>query len=153
MLSLSNESAQQVPVKIHVKTMIYNGKAKESIEWIGIGQYLEKETSKYIKYDEIIEEGTIKTIVKISEKEGLILRSGAVKMRLPFLMNKKKIGSYESPYGVFQLVTDTKRLELELERQQKTAGTLDILYDLKMQGSNNGTYHMTISFKEEQEEV
>jgi len=149
-LSLSQESAQQVPVKIHVKTNIYNGKNKESIEWIGFGQYLEKEASSYIKYEEIIEEGTIKTIVKISEREGLILRSGAVKMRLPFLINKQKIGSYESPYGVFQLLTDTKRLELDLDQKQKNTGTLDILYDLKMQGSNNGTYHMSITFKEEQ---
>ncbi|WP_312097972.1 DUF1934 domain-containing protein [Niallia sp.] len=147
---MSQPSAQQVPVKLHVTTHIYNGKNKESIEWIGFGQYLEKDTSKYIKYEEIIEEGTIKTIIKITEKEGLILRSGAVKMRLPFLINKQKIGSYESPYGVFQLVTDTKRLALEVE-QQATTGSLDILYDLKMQGSNNGTYHMTISFKEETE--
>ena len=140
MLSLSQESAQQVPVKIHVKTNIYNGKNKESIEWIGFGQYLEKEASSYIKYEEIIEEGTIKTVVNISEREGLILRSGAVKMRLPFL----------SPYGVFQLLTETKRLELELDQKQKNTGTLDILYDLKMQGANNGTYHMSITFKEEQ---
>lgn len=150
MLLLSQPSGQQVPVKLHVTTHIYNGKNKESIEWIGFGQYLEKDTSKYIKYEEIIEEGTIKTIIKITEKEGLILRSGAVKMRLPFLINKQKVGSYESPYGVFQLVTDTKRLALEVE-QQATTGSLDILYDLKMQGSNNGTYHMTISFKEETE--
>ncbi|KAB7670614.1 DUF1934 family protein [Bacillus sp. B1-b2] len=146
---MSRESAQQVPVKIHVTTKIYNGKNKDSIEWVGFGQYLEKDSSKYIKYEEIIEEGTINTIVKISEKEGLILRSGAVKMRLPFLINKKKIGSYESPYGVFQLITDTKRLELELEQQQQNTGIFDVLYDLNMQGSNNGTYHMTISFKEE----
>ena len=147
---MSQPSAQQVPVKLHVTTHIYNGKNKESIEWIGFGQYLEKDTSKYIKYEEIIEEGTIRTIIKVTEKEGLILRSGAVKMRLPFLINKQKIGSYESPYGVFQLITDTKRLALEIE-QHTTTGSLDILYDLKMQGSNNGTYHMTISFKEETE--
>ena len=150
MLSLSQPSAQQVPVKLHVTTHKYKGKNKESIEWIGFGQYLEKDTSKYIKYEEIIEEGTIKTIIKVTEKEGLILRSGAVKIRLNFLINKQKIGSYDSPFGVFQLITDTKRLALEIE-QHTTTGSLDILYDLKMQGSNNGTYHMTISFKEETE--
>ncbi|WP_445488919.1 DUF1934 domain-containing protein [Niallia sp. 03133] len=147
---MSARSAEQVPVKIHVKTHIYNGKNKESIEWIGFGQYLEKDNSQYIKYEEIIEEGTIKTIIKFSGDEGLILRSGAVKMRLSFQLNKQRIGSYESPYGVFQLVTDTKRLEWEKEADQ-TAGLLDILYDLNTQGSKNGTYHMTINFKEENE--
>lgn len=147
---MSNVSAQQVPVKIHVTTQIHNGNNKESIEWIGFGQYLEKDNSKYIKYEEIIEEGTIKTIIKVSENEGLILRSGAVKMRLPFVLNKQQNGSYDSPYGVFQLVTNTKRITLELYNDQ-TSGMLDLLYDLKMQGNKNGTYHMTIVFKEETE--
>ncbi|WP_445505588.1 DUF1934 domain-containing protein [Niallia sp. 03091] len=145
---MSALSAEQVPVKIHVTTHIYNGKNKESIEWIGFGQYLEKDNSKYIKYEEIIEEGSIKTIIKIAEKEGLILRSGAVKMRLSFMLNKLRNGSYESPYGVFQLVTDTKRMTLE-KSPNHTSGTFDLLYDLKMQGNQNGTYHMTIIFKEE----
>ncbi|MFT8321724.1 MAG: DUF1934 domain-containing protein [Bacillus sp. (in: firmicutes)] len=148
MLPLSARPAEQVPIKINVTTHIYNGKNKESIEWIGLGQYLEKDNSKYIKYEETIEEGTIKTIIKVSEKEGLILRSGAVKMRLSFLINKLRIGSYKSPYGVFQLVTDTKRMVME-KSFDSASGTFDLLYDLKMQGNHNGTYHMSITFKEE----
>ncbi len=148
MLPLSKELRQQTPVKIHVTTNIYNGNNKESIEWVGIGQYLEKDGSSYVKYEEVIEEGTIKTIVKITENEGLILRSGAVKMRLSFLLNKKRNGSYETPYGTFLMVTDTKRLSFE-KAEDSPSGLIDILYDLNMNGNKNGTYHMTIQLKEE----
>ncbi|PKG22585.1 DUF1934 domain-containing protein [Niallia nealsonii] len=149
---MSSRSAEQVPVKIRVSTHIYNGKTKDSIEWNGFGQYLEKDNGKYIKYEETAEEGTIKTIIKITENEGLILRSGAVKMRLSFIVNKKRNGSYESPYGTFLVETDTKRMSLELSRESLSAGNFDLLYDLKMQGKSNGTYHMTIDFKEETEQ-
>ena len=144
-LPLSNG---QAPIKIHVTTNIYNGSSKDSIEWVGFGQYLEKDGSSYIKYEEEIEEGTIKTIVKVSGNEGLILRSGAVKMRLAFLLNKKRNGSYETPYGTFLMVTDTKRLGMEKEAHSPS-GLIDILYDLNTNGNKNGTYHMTINFKEE----
>ena len=145
MLPLSNG---QAPIKIHVTTNIYNGSSKDSIEWVGFGQYLEKDGSSYIKYEEEIEEGTIKTIVKVSGNEGLILRSGAVKMRLAFLLNKKRNGSYETPYGTFLMVTDTKRLGMEKEAHSPS-GLIDILYDLNTNGNKNGTYHMTIQLKEE----
>lgn len=151
-LPLSNTLGQQTPVKIHVTTNIYNGSNKESIEWVGFGQYLEKDGSSYVKYEEVIEEGTIKTIVKIAEHEGLILRSGAVKMRLSFLLNKKRNGSYETPYGTFLMVTDTKRLSFEKEAES-LSGLIDILYDLNVNGNNNGTYHMTIQLKEEKEQA
>lgn len=150
--ALSAQSAEQVPVKIHVSTHIYNGKTKDSIEWNGFGQYLEKDNGKYIKYEEITEEGTIKTIIKITGNEGIILRSGAVKMRLSFVLNKKRNGSYESPYGTFLVETDTKRMLLDVSQQSLTEGNFDLLYELKMQGKSNGTYHMTIDFKEEAEQ-
>lgn len=149
--ALSARSAEQVPVKIRVSTHIYNGKTKDSIEWNGFGQYLEKDNSKYIKYEEKMEEGIIKTIIKITEKEGLILRSGAVKMRLSFLLNKKRNGSYESPYGVFLVETETKRMSLDVS-SSSLSGSFDLLYELKMQGKSNGTYHMTIDFKEDTEQ-
>lgn len=148
MWKLSIQPAEQLPVKIKVKTDIRNGSSKDTFEFTAFGRYYKKENARYLQYDEVMEAGTVKTIVKISKQEGLILRSGAVKMRLPFQMNKRLKGTYTTPYGVFELVTLTKRFEHQFE-EQTSLGSFEVLYDLKMQGAHSGTYHLTITFEEE----
>lgn len=145
---LSIRPAEQSPVKIKVKTDIRNGGSKDTFELTAFGRYYKKENARFLQYDEVMEAGTVKTIVKLSNQEGLILRSGAVKMRLPFKMNKRFKGSYTTPYGVFELVTLTKRFEHQFD-EQTGSGTIEILYDLKMQGAHSGTYHLAITFEEE----
>ena len=108
-----------------------------------LGRYLEKDGAAFLKYEEALEEGTVRTIVKVTPEEALILRGGAVKMRLPFMLHKKRIGSYEMPFGTFETMTMTKRLEY-------SKGLIDILYDFTMQGSPAGTYHLEITFQEDE---
>ena len=95
---LSSYPAEQMPVKITVKTVIRNGQDKEAYELTTFGQYYKKTNSTFLRYEEIMEEDlAINTVVKISSQEGSILRNGAVKMRLPFQKNKTLTGSYDSP--------------------------------------------------------
>ncbi|PMY01093.1 DUF1934 domain-containing protein, partial [Pseudomonas sp. MPR-R5A] len=56
--------------------------------------------------------------------------------------------SYETPYGVFEMMTLTKRMVHSFE-EDKSMGSIDLLYELKMQGSRAGTYHLAITFEEE----
>lgn len=98
-----------------------------------------------------MEEGTIKTIVKVSGQEGSVLRNGAVNMKLLFQKNKSLTGSYETPYGVLEMNTSTSRINQEYDEVLKK-GVIDILYDLKMQGSHAGTYHLAITFEEDKHE-
>nr|WP_321202566.1 DUF1934 domain-containing protein [Cytobacillus horneckiae] len=148
MQPLSIRPVEQVPVKIKVKTDIRNGKDKETFELTAFGRYYKKDSARFLQYEEAMEDGLVKTIVKISEQDGLILRSGSVKMRLPFRMNKSLRGSYETPYGVFEMMTLTKRMVHSFE-EDKSMGSIDLLYELKMQGSRAGTYHLAITFEEE----
>ncbi|MEH7115844.1 DUF1934 domain-containing protein [Neobacillus vireti] len=132
----------EVPMKINVKTTIHQQEGSETIELKVFGRYFEKDGAAFLKYEEVLEEGTVRTIVKITPGEALILRGGAVKMRLPFKLHKKLRGSYEMPFGVFETMTMTRRLEHSM-------GLIDILYDFTMQGSPGGTYHLEITFQEE----
>lgn len=93
-----------------------------------------------------MEEGSVRTIVKMTAGEGLILRGGAVKMRLPFELNRTLNGSYEMPFGQFETTTLTKNFEHSFENGQ---GHINILYDFTMQGSPAGTYHLQITFQED----
>jgi uncharacterized beta-barrel protein YwiB (DUF1934 family) len=147
---MSAGRADQVPVKIKVKTDIYDGNEKNTFELTAFGRYYLKENARYLQYDEAMEQGMANTIIKMTEEEGMIMRSGAVKMRLPFKMNKRLTGNYHTPYGVLEMGTVTKRLEHHFN-QQKGHGSIDILYDLNMQGANTGTYHLSITFEKEEE--
>lgn len=145
---MSVSPAEQKPVKIKVHTTIRDGNEKETFELTTFGRYYEKSGSTFLQYEEVMEEGTIKSIVKISEEETLILRSGAVKLRMVFRMNKKLRGRYETPFGTMEIMTRTKRLAHSYDEVSKKGG-IDLLYDLNMQGSHAGTYHLEISFEEE----
>ncbi|MDQ0271757.1 DUF1934 domain-containing protein [Cytobacillus purgationiresistens] len=139
---------EHVSVKIKVKTDIRNGKDKETFELTAFGRYYKKDTSRFLQYEEAMEDGKIKTIIKMSDNEALILRSGHIKMRLPLKMNKKLRGSYETPYGVFEMVTLAKRM-VHIFEEESRAGSIDLMYEMKMQGSQTGTYHLAITFEEE----
>ena len=141
-------SINQVPVKITVKTTIMNGKDRETYELITFGEYYNKINSIYLRYEEANEEGTIKTTVKLTDQEGSIIRNGAIQMRLLFQKNKSLTGSFTTPYGVIDMITRTTRMNFELMEDLKK-GEIDLLYDLTMQGSHAGTYHLLINFEED----
>ena len=90
-------------------------------------------------------------MLKISSQEGSILRNGAVKMRLLFQKNKTLTGSYESPYGVLEMKTSTTRISHKFDENVRK-GEIDLLYDLRVDGSLAGTYHLTIHFEEDKHE-
>lgn len=137
-------SIPEIPVRINVKTTIDQD---ETYELQLFGRYFVKENASYLHYEEAMEEGSVRTIVKIASNEALILRSGAIKMRLPFELNRKLNGSYEMPFGHFAITTKAKSIEHSYE---KGSGVINILYDFTMQGSPKSTYHLQITFQEDQ---
>ncbi|WP_059352039.1 DUF1934 domain-containing protein [Bacillus coahuilensis] len=137
----------EITVRVDLSTTITQGEENETISFTTFGRYYEKAGSAYLRYDEVLEEGTVKTTVKLSNEQGLILRGGAVKMRLAFNREDRMNGSYESPHGTFLLQTHTK--ELSHTETAEGEGTLRIRYELRMQGSSVGNYDMKITYKEE----
>jgi uncharacterized beta-barrel protein YwiB (DUF1934 family) len=139
-------SMNEIPMKIQVKTTIEQDGGKETYELTVFGRYLQKDGASFLKYEEVQDEGSVRTIVKLTDEEALILRGGAVKMRLPFRQGAIRNGSYEMPFGVFETRTFTKHLHHTFE---SGSGSIDILYDFKMQGSPGGTYRLEITFEED----
>ena len=112
------------------------------------GTYFEKGNAAYLRYEEAMEEGSVRTIVKMAADEALILRGGAVKMRLPFEVNRKLNGSYEMPFGQFATETMAKRIDYSYENGK---GRFSVLYDFSMEGAPTNTYELEIAFQEEKE--
>lgn len=140
---------EQTEVKIHLKTHIQHGEEKDSFELFSDGRYYEKGDSFFLKYDEVQEEGTIHTIVKMKQdEEVLILRSGAVKMRMVLKEGEELVGSYESQLGTLMITTKTAKLTHTVDRIRNN-GEISLSYQLYMQGNPVGKYEMNISYKEE----
>jgi uncharacterized beta-barrel protein YwiB (DUF1934 family) len=136
-------SIPEVPVKINVKTTIDHD---ETFELMVFGTYFEKGNSAYLRYEEAVEEGSVRTIVKMAQNNALILRGGAIKMRLPFELNRKLNGSYEMPFGQFATVTKAKRIDYSYENGK---GHFGVVYDFSMEGAQASTYQLEIAFQEE----
>lgn len=139
----------QTPVKIHLVTIARQEDDEEKYELTLFGRYYRKGNSVYLKYDEVQEEGTVHTIVKISEDEALILRSGLIKMRLSFRLSEQRNGSHESPFGSLMLSTSTKTLTHH-ESNDIVNGRISLKYDLAMQGAHTGEYEMRIDYREDE---
>lgn len=143
---MSTRPVEQNPVKVTVTTAIQDGEQQEAFELTTFGRYYKKGRSSYLQYDETMEEGLVHTTVKAAENEVLILRSGAIKMRLHLSQDKKTPGNYHSPYGLLQTEADTREVDIAMDSSN---GRIKVLYDLAIQGAHAGTYHMNIDYKEE----
>lgn len=142
---MSREVAEQAEVKITVRTTIFQGDEQDSFELTTFGRLNKKGNSFYLRYEEILEVGNIKTTVKFSENEAVILRSGAINMRLAFERSRQMKGHYETPYGMMDTLTDTKKLDHQQTNENE--GKLDLIYDFMIQEDHAGTYHMEITYK------
>ncbi|OIU66428.1 DUF1934 domain-containing protein [Rossellomorea aquimaris] len=146
---MTDFNSESTPVKIHLKTTITVGEESDAFELVSFGRYYEKGDAFFLKYDEVQEEGTTHTIVKVTDTQALILRSGAVKMRMVFNEEEEMNGSYESELGTLLLTTKTKKLS-HTKNLSRTEGDFNLSYELIMQGSPVGDYEMSINFKEEE---
>jgi uncharacterized beta-barrel protein YwiB (DUF1934 family) len=143
------ENSSAMSVKMNVKTTIFQDGQEEIIEGTALGDFIQKENASYLQYEEITAEGSIRTIVKMAGTEALILRNGAVKMKLPFKLNQEMRGSYELPFARFETVTVAKHIDLCYESGR---GKLDLQYDFSLQGApGTGTYQLEITFQEEEQ--
>lgn len=105
------------------------------------GTLTEKNNRQYLQYLEQQDELEIRTIVKFNEEEAVIMRSGGLQMRLPFLLHKEQTGNLTNAQGSFMLTTTAHELSV--------SGThFKVRYDLTFGADYAGEYEMEIQFME-----
>jgi uncharacterized beta-barrel protein YwiB (DUF1934 family) len=139
----------EIPVKIHLITKIRLDDEEETYELVVFGRYFKKNNKIYLAYEEVQEEGIVRSVVKIDENEAAIFRKGVIDMHLKFRVNEQKEGTHLSEFGSLLLSTSTRGIYHE-ESDGKCEGTVKLQYDLFMQGAHAGEYDMEINYKEEQ---
>jgi uncharacterized beta-barrel protein YwiB (DUF1934 family) len=142
-------TTEQIPVKIYIKTMVHHGGDKETYELTAFGRYQKTATAAYLRYEEAMDVGMVNTTVKITEKDMLIIRNGAVKTRMVFRPGQAVSGTYHSPHGLLQMVTEAKSFEHSHDNETND-GIIKLHYDLSIQATLAGTYHLEIKYEEEQ---
>ena len=143
---MANEARSQVNIKLISKIRPIDGES-EGYEMLLTGQLLEKAGSIYLKYEEVQEDKTIRTTMKLGSEQALIMRNGAVKMRLPLNIIEQQMGHYESEFGSMPLVIETKKMTFT---KQAISGDFHVQYDLLMGGQSVGNYTLDITFTEVQ---
>ncbi|MBU8787607.1 DUF1934 family protein [Bacillus glycinifermentans] len=135
---------RETPVKIHVKSVIQEGSDLETIEFRTTGFYYMKKDKLYLTYHEEHEAGKVKTIVKASENEVLVMRSGAIEMKQRFLKGSRTVTHYKMPFGQLELGVDTKDISVQ---PQKENGDINIVYDMLVSGDQKHLHKMSISYR------
>ena len=136
-------------VTIQLNTTISNGETDETYELLTFGTMQNKAGTWYLRYDEVQNDlENVHTILKWAPEEVFIMRNGKVKMRQRFLKGLMTVGTYESPYGVMQMLTTTKNMDHTYNEDAK-AGKMILTYALNMNGNDIGQYKMEIHYKEE----
>ena len=143
---MANEMKSKVNIKLISTIRPIDGESETFEMWLN-GELLEKAGSLYLRYEEVHEQQTIRTTMKLGEEQALIMRAGAVKMRLPLNIFEQQIGHYESEFGSVPLVIQTKKMTFG---RQEVSGDFHVEYDLLMSGEPVGNYTLDITFTEVQ---
>ena len=141
---MTNELANNVKIKLISSITPIEGEEERYEMWLH-GTLVERAGTPYIKYEEVQEDQKIETTIKCTSEKALILRKGAVKMRLPLNSVAVQDGHYENMYG--QIPLQTKTTELLFEREE-AKGRFLANYDLLINGASVGHYKLELQYQE-----
>lgn len=129
-------------VKIKLTTIIRQPDVEEQkMEMWSEGTMTVRNGRRYLQYEERQDDLDIRTTVKIGEDDAMVMRSGGLQMRLPFLLHKEQTGNLTNEHGSFMLTTKAHELTV--------SGThFKVRYDLAMGSAHVGEYVMEIQFTE-----
>ncbi|QPC47754.1 DUF1934 domain-containing protein [Mangrovibacillus cuniculi] len=137
----------QTAVRVKLLTSITIEQETESYELQTTGTIQFKNGSAYLHYDEVQENGTVNTLVKVAPEKTLIQRRGAVNMRLSFNKEIPLNGSYDTPQGTLLFTTETNELKTVFGEEE---GSISVDYELFMNEQHVGSYKMDITYKEDE---
>lgn len=141
------EKKQTAKIKL-ATTIRHPDQERETFELWVEGTSIQKQGQSYLTFEEVQDAGNIRTTVRMGDNEALILRGGAVKMRLPFLLNKKQRGSYDGGFGSLAIMVDTKQLHFSRDEANES-GRFLVEYNLLTDGQLVGEYTLEFTYTEE----
>lgn len=148
---LDNQNSAKMPIRVKFKSEILQDEERQVMAYETNGQYYLKGETEYIVFSEDQGNGKkLDVIYKLSDQEVWVSRSGnGVKMKQTFRAGELTAGLYDSEFGIFHLETDTEKV-VRMKDPVKNRGSIQLQYQLKVQGQETGQYFITIHYEEEQ---
>ena len=140
MIGMSTPLQKTVNIRL-VSTIRHPNVQEETINIETKGTLTLKGKQYYLVYEEMQDQKKTRTTVKLGGQTALILRSGGVKMRLPFERGELQTGSYDTQYGTIIITTNTKHLHFD-------DGHFQVEYELIINEEVAGTYTLELIYTE-----
>ena len=114
-----------------LQTFAGDGDQADAVEIAAPGIYYYKNGCCYVFYEETQDgfEGVIKNRIRIREDFMEIRKEGLLRARMVFEKNKKTMTDYDTPFGRFRLVIETKSFEL---RETEDLIRLQVVYRMEI---------------------
>ena len=141
---MAEKTSTNVKIKLWSSILPTEGDAETYEMWLE-GQLIDKNGTSYLRYEEVQDDKKIQTTIKLTENRAVIMRSGAVIMRLPLNTTQQERGHYDSQYGSIPLITKTHEIAILSDDKRRTFKTT---YDLIIGGNLVGNYTLDIKFTE-----
>ncbi|HHQ4188419.1 TPA: DUF1934 domain-containing protein [Clostridium perfringens] len=121
---------------------------KEKIEVVTVGEFSINGDEFIATYDETEisgMEGT-KTTLKIKGNKVVLHREGTTSTKMEFQKNNTQVALYNTPYGMLELKTSTKELDLDVDEK---GGNISIKYHLVAGGQEPIKTNLDVKIKVE----
>jgi uncharacterized beta-barrel protein YwiB (DUF1934 family) len=133
-------------VLVRVKGVQTDMFESDEIELVTTGTYVEKNNKVYITYIDSTIDGDkeTKTTIKLEKTQISILRFGGVNSHMVFEKDKSHITHYQTPYGIFEINTHTKKINVT---EQEESMEINVSYDLSINHMSMGINKFIITVR------
>ena len=106
------------------------------------GRYAARAGKHYVRYEDasLHDKEAVPTVLKFSTEGLTLIRRGAVDMQLEFRLGDRTRSVYRTPYGNFDLLVETRKLDIYFKDGQ---GTVRAEYDMYLNDALQG--HNTLN--------
>lgn len=108
---------------------------QDTMELVHVGEYYEKNGTRYVFFEELLEgiSQPVKNTIKIKERYLEVQKKGAVKTNLVFEEGKTQSSTYHIPYGSFLITTHTTGVQI---REKEELLEVAAAYSLNINGQH-----------------
>lgn len=133
-------------VLLTIKGIQFDGESNTDYTSTFPAEYYERNSKRYVVYDEVMEGFTqsTKNIIKFNEKEVEVTKKGIVNVQMLFEENRKNLTNYGTPYGeiVMGIITEGIRF-LETEDRIR----IDVKYGLELNYEHQADCKISIDIR------